>query len=210
MNALRLLRLAGFGCLAAACATVMACSSNNNPPPDAFISAEVGGGASCNLPSPDPDWLPVGTATAGKPTTVADQGSTGNGTASVQCTVHPSGSGFDINLSVSVAGNPGGDILITSPSGAGAVTTSGGTGITASFYSNNRGPYEAHDCTITYTYQNQAVPVSPPIAAGRIWGHINCPNAVDQSGQETTGADGGATMTTCGASADFLFEQCGQ
>ncbi len=189
----------------------MACSSTNNPPPDAFIAAEVGGGggACSDLPSPDTTWLPVGTSTADKPTTVADQGSTGNGTATVTCTVHPQGNGFDIELSVDVAGNPGGNISITSPQGEGAVTTSGGTGITASFYSNNRGPYSESNCKITYTYQGQAVPVSPPIAAGRIWGHIDCPQAVEQ-GQTTTGPDGGPATIACPASADFLFEQCNQ
>jgi hypothetical protein len=53
------------------------------------------------------------------------------------------------------------------------------------------------------------VPVSPPIAAGRIWGHITCPHAVEQ-GQTTTGADGGPASISCPASADFLFEQCNQ
>lgn len=197
--------------LLAACGLAVACNSSNNPPPDAFLAAEVGGGggACSTLPSPDTDWLPVGTSTADKPTTVTDQGSTGSGTASVTCTVHPQGNGFDIALSIAVNGNPGGNVTISSPSGEGAVTTSGGKGITASFYSNNRGPYASNNCTITYTYQGQPVPVSPPIAAGRIWGHIDCPQAVDAT-MTTTGVDGGAENVACPASADFLFEQCNQ
>ncbi len=189
----------------------MACSSTNNPPPDAFIAPEVGGGGSpcTTLPSPDSTFLPVGTSTGGKPTTVADQGSTGGGTASVTCTVHPQGNGFDIELSVGVAGTPGGNISISSAQGAGAVTTAGASGISASFYSNNQG-YSASDCKITYTYQGQPVPDNPPISAGRIWGHIQCPHAVAGGGQMTTGPDGGPTDVACPASADFLFEQCNQ
>jgi hypothetical protein len=153
-------------------------------------------------------WLPVGTDTPGKPTTVVDQGSTGSGTATIDCTVHPSGSGFDISLSISVAGNPGGSVTITSPQGAGAVTTSGGTGITASFYNAvDEGPYSETNCTLSFTYMGQPVPVSPAVATGRIWGHIECPDAED-TGQETTGPDGGIAHPTCAASADFLFEQC--
>lgn len=205
----RLARHLSWAGLLAACATAVACSSTNNPPPDAFIAAEVGGGSDCNLASPDTAWLPVGTDTGQNPTRVADQGSTGGGTATVTCTVHPQGNGFDIELSVDVAGNPGGNISITSPQGAGAVTTSGASGISASFYSNNRGPYSSDKCTITYTYMGQPVSDNPPIAAGRIWGHVDCPQAVEQ-GQTTTGPDGGPATIACHASADFLFEQCNQ
>ena len=81
----------------------------------------------------------------------------------------------------------------------------GGTDITASFYNSvDLGPYEEDDCTISYTYLGSAVPISPPIAAGRIWGHVNCPKAVDSGQNNGTGA------VTCPASADFLFEQCNQ
>ena len=198
-----------------ACGAAAACSSNNNPPPDAFIAAEVGGGETgdCNIASPDSEWLPIGTNTSGKPTTVADQGSTGGGTASITCTVHPQGNGFDIQLQAQAAGGMvNGSLSIVSPQGQGAVSTSGGTGITASFYSNNRGPYSEDNCTITYTYNGMPISsqVGAPIAAGRIWGHIDCPAAVEGGGQTTTGADGGPSSVQCPASADFLFEQCSQ
>ena len=178
------------------------------PPADAFIAAVVGGGPDCPFPSPVTNWLSVGTTTAAKPTTVVDQGSTGSGTACIDCTVHPEGAGFDIALSLSVAGDPGGSVTITSPQGAGAVSTSGGAGITASFYdSTDPGPFSSSSCTITFTYMGQPVPVSPAVAAGRIWGHIDCPDATE-SGQTAIGPDGGATARACAASADFLFEQC--
>jgi hypothetical protein len=213
LRSLRFARHLGWAGLLVACAASVACSSTQNPPPDGFIAATVGGGPACPFASPVSDWLDVGTPTADKPTTVADQGSTGNGTASVQCTVHPSGGGFDINLSISnSASMGGGNVLISSPAGAGAVTTSGGSGITASFYSAvDLGPYSSSSCTITYTYNDMPVPTSigPPIAAGRIWGHIDCPDVMDSS-QNMSGNDGGIEVATCGATADFLFEQCSQ
>jgi hypothetical protein len=57
----------------------------------------------------------------------------------------------------------------------------------------------------------QPVPsaVGSPVAAGRIWGHIDCPDAQDSS-QHVTGPDGGQEAATCTASADFLFEGCHQ
>jgi len=200
---------------------VFACSSSSSGggsgggvdggiPSDAFVAAQVGGsGDACNLTSPVMGWLPVGMATANKPTTVTNGGSTGSGTATISCTVHPSGNGFDISLSVTVAGTPGGNVTITSRAGAGAVTMAGGTGISASFYSDDRGPYASDDCTLTFTYEGQPVPVSPAVAAGRIWGHIDCPDATE-NGMTTTGPDGGPTPVSCPASADFLFEACNQ
>ncbi len=201
--------------------TALACSSSSSgggtgvpdgagPPPDAFIAAEVGGGGgTCNLPGPNTTWLPVGIATMDKPTTVTSGGSTGSGTATIACTVHPSGNGFDIDLSVTVAGTPGGNVTIGSPAGEGAVTMSGGTGITASFTSGTMGPYSSSACTLTFTYMGQPVPVSPAVATGRIWGHIDCPDAT-VAGQTTTGPDGGPAEVGCPASADFLFEQCNE
>jgi hypothetical protein len=94
---------------------------------DAFIAAVVGGGPACPFASPLTNWLDVGAETGDKPTTVANQGSTGSGTAQVQCTVRPTG-------------------------GAGAVTTSGGSGISATFTSTaDSATYTSSNCTIAYT-----------------------------------------------------------
>jgi hypothetical protein len=177
-------------------------------PPDAFMSTVVGGGPDCPFATPVTNFLSVGTDTQDKPTTVTNQGSTGSGTATVSCSVHPSGNGFDILLSLSVSGAQGGSVTITSPAGAGAVTASGGSGITASFTSAvDQGPFESSACTLTYTYLGQPVPVNPTVAAGRIWGHIDCPGATE-AGHVGIGPDGGTTPIACDASADFLFEQC--
>ena len=176
------------------------------PPADAFIQASVGTGsqssaAMCPLAGVAASWLDIGQPTAGKPTTVQDGGGNGTGNVSVSCTVYPSGSGFDIYLKAAQLGAQGASITISSVVGQGAVTTSGGTGISATFTSySNGGPYQSSNCTITFIYQGQAVPVSPPVAAGRIWGHVSCP-AAGLSGQPGK---------QCDAEADFLFEQCGQ
>src|ERR1700722_6669608 len=179
-------------------------------PPDAFVATTVGGGATCDLPGGDSTFLSVGTAASGKPTTVTDQGTAANGAVTVDCTVTADGSGFDVILDVSVAGPNGGMINIASPPGEGAVTSAGGSGISASFTGDGgHGPYTAGDCTITFSYQGKPVPTSPPIAPGRIWGHIDCPDA-SAVGQGTVGPDGGSEAFTCPASADFLFENCNQ
>jgi len=51
-----------------------------------------------------------------------------------------------------------------------------------------------------------AVPAPMPVAAGRMWGHIDCPAARDRSGGLLTLPDGGLVPATCEGQADFLFE----
>lgn len=199
----------GFALLLA-CSAVSACSNSNPPPADAFVAAVVGPGAgdACNFATAVNPYVILGTATAGKPTTVADQGSTGDGTASVNCSVHPSGAGFDVTLSAATTGVHGGTMTIASSS---AITTQGGSDVTGSFYKASLdATYRDEHCTMTFTYSGSPVSVSPAIAGGRVWGHVDCPHAVKSGGGTMTGPDGGPTDIACSASADFLFEQCGQ
>jgi hypothetical protein len=141
----------------------------------------------------------LGTATAGRPSTVQNGASAGGGVASVKCTVHPNGAGFDITLSAEVSGPLGGSLNIgpdTVPASGGqvlGVSVAGGAGAVG---------YSQDQCTLTYVYEGNHVPTSPPIAAGRIWGHASCTNAGPTL---PTGPVG-----TCDLEADFLFEQCEQ
>jgi len=188
----------------------MSCSSSGGtslPPADVFVQASVGTGpmsdsTMCPLGGVSAAWLNIGTATTGKPTTVQDGGNNGTGNVAVACKVTPSGNGFDIDLSVDQSGTQGASMTITSPSGLGAVDpTNGATGITATFTSySDGGPYTSNACVITFDYNMAPVPVSPPVAGGRIWGHIECPVAML----------GGQPGKQCDARADFLFEQCCQ
>jgi hypothetical protein len=209
-------RQAGWVALVAACAVSSACSSNSSPTPETYIAATVGAGQNeslCNL-NVTTQWLDIGTVppncTGCVPNTQND-GSTLDGNAvSVNCTVAPSGNGFDITLSATEQGNAGGSVVITSPAGEGAVTQTGGSGITGVFASGGNGDYRGSDCTIAFTYNGETVPNNPPIAAGRIWGHISCPNATT-SGKTVNNPDGGAPLpVTCDAEADFLFQECSQ
>jgi hypothetical protein len=200
-----------------AAAGVTACSNSSNPPPDTFINAAVGGGAMCSAYQSLQEWVQIGTATGGHPNTVNDGGQDRNANVSVDCTVHPQGNGFDIQLTAIEQGPEGGSLTITSPSGQGTVTTMTSSGVSASFvgkgginFSENVSSTDTKGCTITYVYDpggsvggeagDTPVPVAPPIAAGRIWGHIHCPSVTeaDQVG------------VVCDAEADFIFEQCNQ
>lgn len=210
-----LLRHSGWAMLLAA-AGVAACSNTPNPPPDTFVNAAVGGGAMCSSFPSAQRWVQIGTATGGHPNTVQDGGQDRNATVNVDCTVHPQGSGFDIQLTAIEQGPMGGSLTITSPGGQGTVTTMTSTGVSASFIGQGGIAYREDasstdkGCTITYQYDPDGtvggiggdvpVPVSPPIAAGRIWGHIHCPATVASS----------QPGTVCAADADFIFEQCGQ
>ena len=182
-------------------------------PPDAFIAATLGVGPSspstvCNVGSTRSE-LSVGVAiNNSRPATVADGDQQAGSTVHVSCAVVASGGGFDIALEVSTDGPAGGDVTILSPGGAGAVTLSGASGITGTF-TRSDGTYSQSACTIAFTYLGGAVPGSPPVAAGRIWGHLSCP-AAQASGETVPSPDGGVETVQCDAEADFLFEQCHQ
>jgi hypothetical protein len=168
------------------------------PPADAFVAATVGPGALATL-CPDKTFMPsfaLGTATPDKPTTVVNGGAAGSGTATVTCSVIPQGPGFDVSLSASAGGRT---FTVQSPAGQGAVQSNGGIGLTMTF-SDATGTYQGNPCTLSYMYMSAPVPVSPPVTAGRIWGHLSCPAAQVQ----------GQAGVQCDTEADFLFEQCTQ
>jgi hypothetical protein len=207
LRILSVARHAGWLALVGACAASVACSSNTPAPADAFVLAQVdkGSNTTCNEGTLT-TVAAIGTATGGKPTTVNDGDSqSGSSTVHVSCSVTTAANGFDVSLNATLEGLQGGSLTITSPPGQGAVTESGGSNITGVFQSATLGVYRQTNCTIQFTYNGDPVPDQPPIAAGRIWGHLSCPGAKLNGGTTPSGAD-----VLCDAEADFLFEQCGQ
>jgi hypothetical protein len=178
---------------------------------DVFVSSTLGlaggsgdGGVCCCAT----ELFSIGQATgnASKPMTVVEGSQDGDGgTLQVTCSVVPSGAGFDIQLSANdpwytyLAGVPYGmqGLTISSPPGQGAVTTAGGAGIYAT-WQDPFGTYSDSNCTIAFTYGGQPLVVGPPVAPGRIWGHISCPSVI------------GGYGLGCSGEADFLFENCAQ
>jgi hypothetical protein len=180
---------------------------------EGFMLATMGPGPSspatiCNLGTAE-SWLAVGTPAAGEVPSVVESGGTQNGEkVVVTCSVVPVSAGFDVSLQMTTEGLDGGSLSISSPPGLGAVTLAGGgQGITASWKSETFPSATESDCTIAFTYEGQPVPTSPPIAAGRIWGHLSCPQALF-NGETVVGPDGGAATIHCDGEADFLFENC--
>jgi hypothetical protein len=211
LRILRPARHAGWLAFLAAAVVTGACSSNSTPVPDAFVAATVGAGGNgnlCNIGTVT-QWVDIGVDTSGKPTTQKDGSSQGKSSVSISCSVSTSGSGFDLQLSAGDEGDTGGSLIITSPSGQGVVTPSGGSGLTGVFNNGNFGAYRDTDCTLSFTYMGTQVPDQPPLAAGRIWGHISCPHA-QTNGKPVMTADGGVQNAQCDGEADFLFEQCTQ
>ncbi len=150
------------------------------------------------------EWIDVGVETGSQPTLVGDGDAQAGGTVSVTCTVHPNGGGFDLSLSAVLASINGGSISIQSNT---PVTSTGGMGISGTFEGMHGLRFASDSCTLTYMYENGAVPDSTPIAGGRVWGHISCLDA--QSMVSNIGADGGSTPESCDAEADVIFENCG-
>jgi hypothetical protein len=79
-----------------------------------------------------------------------------------------------------------------------------GTGVFGFFSNALYGSFSDSSCT--FTYDDASVPVAgSAVAPGRIWGHIDCPDATDAV---VEAADGSATSRTCDGYADFMFENC--
>jgi hypothetical protein len=176
---------------------------------DAFAVASIqpGTGGLCAF-AQQATLLDVGVATSNQPSTVANGGSQAGAKVTVACAVHPHYNGYDIDLNVELVARGALHVFSTGP---GAVTSSGGTGISAAFSTTVGGSaqtYSADDCTLTYMYQAAPISNPMPVAPGRIWGHVSCPNA--QAMTDVLLPDGGTVPQQCDAEADFLFENCSQ
>lgn len=75
----------------------------------------------------------------------------------------------------------------------GAVTTKGGTGISATFVHGADGN-QATDCSLAFTYQGKSIPGGEGIGPGHVWGHLSCT----------------MPMGACDAETDLLVENCTQ
>jgi hypothetical protein len=200
---IRMLRKAAWPALLAA----LIPAGCNSPPASAqvLISSYIQGIASSSAICPfasQTAWINIGVETGNSPTTVADQGNQGGGQVSASCTVRGNGSNFDIQLNASLSNTGSITIVSNSP----ISPTDGGMGVTGTFESGTLGRYTSNNCTIKYSYNNGKVPVSPPIAGGRIWGHLSCLDA--QRNDLGFMVDGGTVNATCDTEADFLFENC--
>ena len=113
--------------------------------------------------------------------------------ASVACSVTSAGNEtFNVSGTLDLAGSAGGVFRIDGQ----FKTTGQQTGIHAFFSSRKTANvYDETDrqCTVDFTTAYQGV------AAGRVWGELTCPNAVNSNADRT-----------CAIKASFRFENCAQ
>jgi hypothetical protein len=185
-------------------------AESSGPAAQGFVSAYVGPGSAnssaCGFGSEVP-IVTIGVPTDPEPGTESSgsyQAGASGGIVTIDCSVDPSGSAFKVRVFVEVTGMAGGSMSFE-----GTVDPTNGTSAISAGFTNASGTFsQSNDCTIMFDYMGNPVPVSgSPIAQGRIWGHLSCPNAM-QSGTEETGEDGGTVTRTCDGEADFLFENC--
>jgi hypothetical protein len=176
-----------------------ACSDNTPATPQAIFDGSLEKGGPSNDCNDSGSIFQVGdfgnqAVTPKVPATaVKDGDSFGQGTVSIACSVKAtSNTEFDVDASLNLSGATGGFFKID-----GHFTTTGDQqNIHALFSSRKSGnTYEEKDrkCTVRYTTNTMGV------AAGRIWGEIDCPTV------ENPGAG-----KTCEAKATFRFENCAQ
>ncbi|HEX4448604.1 MAG TPA: hypothetical protein VH044_17795 [Polyangiaceae bacterium] len=189
-----------------ACAGVAACSKQ--PATEtAYVDANVGPGSGaastlCSGLGSQQSFLAVGAmASNTQPTTVPE----GTNNLTIDCSVAASGDGYDIQLNASL---PGPQQLIVT----GHVDATNGGSVYGEFVNNQWGAFQQKDCTLTFTYFNNDIPMNERLTQGSIFAHVSCPEAVIQ-GASITGTqinlpDGGIANETCDAEADFLFQNC--
>jgi hypothetical protein len=154
------------------------------------------------------EWIDIGAPTGTMPTTAADGANQGGERVSIACSVHATSGGFLVELNAALSGI-GSITAFSDPTHGPVDPMAGGKGITGTFQSAQLGRYASSDCTIAFAYNGGPVPETPPIAPGRIWGHMSCPNA-QRADILIMAPDGGVTNATCDTEADFLFENCAQ
>ena len=182
------------------------CSDNTTPTPRAFIDSHMAVGPQapaqvCGIT--EPEWVGVGTADSKGfvQTSVNDGDSQDGKQVSVNCSVTANSDGsFQVNASVTLAST--GSVTINAK-----VTGSGQqTGVHGVFQRSDFGRFDENDCTIDFTRVS-----GMGVAAGRVWGDLDCPHASDPS-QPRPNPDGGSEEVAhaCEGTAEFRFENCGQ
>src|SRR5262249_6598617 len=124
---------------------------------------------------------------------IADGQDFEQGKVSVACSVTSAGNNsFNVTATVDLSGATGGLFRVD-----GVFSTTGDQNSIHATFSSRRttNTYDEGDrkCVVRYTTPFEGV------AAGRVWGEITCPNAVNSVAQKT-----------CAATATFRFENCSQ
>ena len=197
---------------------VAGCSNSPPPPPETYINATIGPARDSNNNNlctygSAKSALQIGQVAAGSATTgsmgpipQADGSSQAGAPVNVLCTV---AGGFQVSLTarLGAAGSSAGGGLSVN----GHIDVdNGGTNVSASLSApDTGGGFSSSACTVTFRYAGGSVPVSPPIAGGRVWAHLSCPT---MTSTDLMVVMIGSTQVTeqCDVEADFLFENCSQ
>ena len=121
---------------------------------------------------------------------VDDGGEDQQGKASVSCSVIEARDGFDIALHAELTGATGGAMTVTGH----VLRSADSPGISAALTRKGETYNAAGNCIITF---NTAV--GHAVAAGRVWGLLDCPDAEAPSQQRV-----------CTTHAELRFENCSQ
>ena len=177
---------------------IAGCSGDPQPTSRAYIKSTVGAGvdgsAACGVT--DPDWVTIGDPKASK-----NDGDDQSGlTIHVSCSVKSNGDGsFSVNA-IGTLGNKG-SLTVN-----GKFTTSGDqSNIRGVFQRGDFGSFSDTACTVSYSLQ----PGFMGVAAGRVWGYIDCEHAADPN-QQRMDSKGNPIPRTCKAQGEFKFENCSQ
>jgi hypothetical protein len=188
---------AAFTSIALATVLAAGCSDPEPPTPRVTFESRIQRGPNPAEACPESGtWFTIGSF--GSPpfepvAPIEDGQSEQQGTVGITCSVTPSGEGFNVRATARLTGATGGNVTIAGflreqgpPEGQG--------GVEAIFSKTGRsGAYSSRECVVRFTSEFQGV------AAGRVWGELDCPAAEAPSEQRT-----------CQMLAQFRFENCEQ
>jgi hypothetical protein len=135
------------------------------------------------------------------PVRVADGASqSGGATVNVKCSVTGS---YDLSLNASLGST--GTLQINGHVDG----KSGGTMLSGDIAYEGNDYTASGNCSAAFTYGGDPVPQNPPIASGRVWAHLSCPQMVDPQGlRHIILMDGTQVPEVCDGEVDFIFENC--
>lgn len=186
ISALFVLAVSGLGALG--------CSEDAKATPRVTFRSEVTAGSHSKAECPESGkWFDIGSF--GNPATeesvkpIDDGGDFEQGKVSVSCSVTPSNDGFDVKATATLSGATGGSITLE-----GFMKPTGEQqNISVSLFAAGKTNYTSRKCVIRYSQPLQTV------AAGRVWGDLECESIENQSQQRV-----------CKAVGELRFENCGQ
>lgn len=191
--------------LASVLAVTAACSSSV-PVPQVVLASSLEPTTADTSVGPCPvtgSWVQIGSfrQLADEKTEPVPDGDQFNGNdVGVECSVAPDGEGFLVDLEARIESGQGGSIRLQGRLNSNTEGEAQDGEFQATFTKLGFGNYSSRNCRVSFRApgEDTSRPTNRGIAAGRVWGFIDCDPVRSAS----------AEASACAATAQFRFERC--